>query len=106
MLLTHLPLIVEWLFQRCHLSRIDEVLKCNDSMTEPQMLSQIPSSCQYFQLSVLETATSFFPSHVKILFYMGVKGVRGIESLSGKILLYLDSVPVIVSRFTSLIETL
>ena len=42
-LLKYLPLLVERLFQQCHLSRIDEVLKCGDSMTKPHMLSQIPS---------------------------------------------------------------
>ena len=66
-----LLLLVERLFQRYHLYRIDEVLKCGDSMINLHMLSQIPSSCLYTQLSVLATAPkiliSFFPSHVKIL---------------------------------------
>ena len=55
-LLTYLPLLVERLFQRCHLSRIDEVLKCGNSMIKLHMLYQIPSSCLYIQLSVLATA--------------------------------------------------
>ena len=71
-LLKCLLLLVERLFQRCHLSRIDEVLKCGDSMTNLHMLSQIPSSCLYVQLSVLATAPiiliNFFTSPVRILF--------------------------------------
>ena len=37
-LLTYLPLLVERLFQRCHLSRIDEVLKFGDSMIDLHMI--------------------------------------------------------------------
>ena len=39
-LLNYLLSLVERLFQRCHLSRIDEVLKCGDSMLDLHMLSQ------------------------------------------------------------------
>ena len=60
------------LIQQCHLCRIDEVLKCGDSMIKLQTLSQIQSHCLYMQLSVCATAprilTNFSPSHVKILF--------------------------------------
>ena len=45
-LLKYLLLLVERLFQRCHLSRIDEVLKCGDSMINLHTLSQIPLSVQ------------------------------------------------------------
>ena len=72
-LLTYLHLLVGRLFQRYHLSRIDEVLKCGDSMSKPHMLSQIPSSCPKRQLPVLATVPrilpNFFQSHVQILFY-------------------------------------
>ena len=44
-LLTYLPLLVERLFQRCHLSRIDEVLKFGDSMLDLHKIFQIPMSC-------------------------------------------------------------
>ena len=48
------------------------MLKCGDTMIKPHMLSQIPSSCLYIQLSVLATVPriliSSFPSHVMILF--------------------------------------
>ena len=54
-LLTYLPLLVGRLSQRCHLSRIDEVLKRGDSMINLHMLSQIPSSCLCIQLSLLAT---------------------------------------------------
>ena len=71
MLLTYLPLLAGRLFQRCHLSRIDEVLKCGDSMIKLHMLSHTPSSCLYIQLSVLATAprilTNFIPSRMKSL---------------------------------------
>ena len=67
-------LLFERLFQRCHLSRIDEVLKCGDSMIDLQMLSQIPTSCRCIQLLVCATApgivTVLSPSHVKSSFYM------------------------------------
>ena len=75
-LLTYFPSLVGRLFQRCHSSRIDEVLTCGDSMIKPHMLSRIPSSCLQKQLSVLVTVPriliSFLPCHVKILFYMEV----------------------------------
>ena len=32
--------VVEWLSQRCHLSRMDEVSKCSDSMLDLQMISR------------------------------------------------------------------
>ena len=102
MLLTYLPSLVGRLFRRCHLSRIDEVLKCGDSMIKSHMLSKFHRVVRTYKLSVLATVAriliSFFPSYVKICFAR----IR-LNSLSGKIL-YRDSVPVIVSRFTSLIE--
>ena len=70
-LLTYLPLLVGRLFQRCHLSRIDEVLKCGDSMTKT--LHAFPNS---IKLSVHTTFgacdgsknfNKFFPPHVRIL---------------------------------------
>ena len=60
MLLTYLPSLVGRLFQRCHLSRIDEVLKCCDSMIESHILSQIRSNCPCRQLSVLATVPRIF----------------------------------------------
>ena len=55
------------------LSRVDEVLKYDDSMINIHMPSQIPSSCLYIQLSIFATVpiilTNFFPSHVKTSFY-------------------------------------
>ena len=81
LLLMHLLLLVERLFQRCHLSRIDEVLKRGDSMIKLHMLYQIPSvSCKDF-----------------------VFARKRLNPVSGKILHH-DSVPVIVSGFASLIE--
>ena len=72
MLPKFLPLLVGRLFQRCHLSRIDEVSKCGDFMTKPHMLSQIPSSCPYAQPLVLATVPrikiNFFPCHVQTLY--------------------------------------
>ena len=38
-------LLVGRLFQPCHFPRIDEVLKCGDSMTNLHILSEVPSSC-------------------------------------------------------------
>ena len=54
-LLVCLLLLVERLFQRCQLSRIDEVFKCGDSMINLYMLSKTPSGCLCFQLSVSVT---------------------------------------------------
>ena len=71
-LLKCLLLLVERFFRLCHLSQVDEVLKCGDSMINLHMLSHIPSSCLCIQLSVRATAPriliNFFPSHVRILF--------------------------------------
>ena len=79
------------------------MLKCGDSMIKPHMLSLIPSSCLYVQLPVLATIPrilmSFCPSHVRIFCFARIR----LNPLSGKILYY-DSVLVIVSRFTALIE--
>ena len=91
------------LFQRCHLSRIDEVLKCGDSMVQLHMLSQIP-----IELSVYTTfGTCDGPTNFNKLFFRLVgrfcfARIR-LTPMSGKIL-YHDSVPMIVSGFTSLIE--
>ena len=67
-----LPL-VERLFQQCHFSPIDEVLKCGVSMINLHILSQMPSSCRFLQLSVCATAprifTNFSPSHGKSPIY-------------------------------------
>ena len=41
-LLQHLPSLVERLFQQCHVSRIDGVLKCDDSMISLHKICQIP----------------------------------------------------------------
>ena len=52
-LLTYLHSLVGWLFrlfQRCHLSRIDEVLKFDDSMTELQKICQTPMNFLYKHL--------------------------------------------------------
>ena len=68
-LLKHLLLFVERLFQRCHLSRIDEVLKFDDSMIDLHLLSQIPSKYTTFGLcDGSKNFNKFFPSHVKMLF--------------------------------------
>ena len=68
-------------------------------MLNLHMLIQIPSGCLCIQLSVYATAprilTNFSPSHVKILFYRD-----RIESTEW----YHNSVLVIVSRLTSLVE--
>ena len=93
-LLAYLPLLVERLFQRCHLSRIDEVLKVCDSMMNLHMLSPTPSSCLSVQLSVCATArgmlVTFSPSHVKTSFTR-----ISLCPLTCKIL-YHDILPVIV----------
>ena len=70
-ILTYLLQLVKRLFQRCHLSRIDEVLRCGDSMVKLYMPSQIQSSCLNVQLSVCapRILTNFYPFHVKFLFY-------------------------------------
>ena len=44
-LLKYLLLPVERLSQRCHLSRIDEVLKCGDSMKDLHKNFQTPMNC-------------------------------------------------------------
>ena len=71
-LLKFLSLVLR-LSQRCHLSRIDEVLKCGDYFINLRTLSQIPSSCLCIQLPVCATTPrfliNFVQSHVKILFY-------------------------------------
>ena len=74
-LLTYLPLLVGRLSQRCHLSRIDEVLKRGDFMINLHMRSQIPSSSVYTTFGACDS----------------------LNPLSGKILHH-DSVPVIVHR--------
>ena len=60
------------LFQRCHLSLIDEVLKFGDSTLDLHKIFQIPMSCPYELLLVCVTArgtlTNSFPSIVKSLF--------------------------------------
>ena len=70
--LKYLLSFVERLFQRYHLTRNDEVLKCGDSMIDLHMLSQIPLSCRCKQLLACVTAprilTNFSPSYVKSLF--------------------------------------
>ena len=68
-LLKHLPLLVERPFQRCHLSRIDGVLKCGDSMTKPHMVSQIPSNSLYIQLSVCDGSKNFWRLTWRFWFY-------------------------------------
>ena len=103
-LLTYLPLLVERLFQRCHLSRIDEVLKCGDSMKNLQTLSQIPSSSLHIQLSLLATAPRMLSFFFRLMWRFCFARIRW-NPLSGKIL-YHDSALVIVSGFTSLIEDL
>ena len=96
------PLLVGRLFQRCHLSRINEVLKCGDSMTKPHMLSQIPSSCPKIQLSVFAPVPiiliSFFSVSCEDFVVLG-----GLYPLCCQVL-YHCSVSMIVSGFTSLIE--
>ena len=61
-LLKGLLSLVEPLFQRCHLSVTDEVLKGGDSMINLHMLSQIPSSCLCIQLSVCVMVPRIFVS--------------------------------------------
>ena len=60
------------LFPRCHLSRIDDVLKFDGSMTDLHKIFQIPMHCPYQQLLVFATArgtvVNSFPSLVKSLF--------------------------------------
>ena len=72
-LLKYLLSLVERLFQRCHSSRIKEVLKCGDSMMDLHMLSQMTLSCLCKPLVVYVTApnilTNFSPSHVKSSLY-------------------------------------
>ena len=92
--------LVERLSQRCHLFRINEVLKCCDSMTDLHMLSQIPSSCVCFQPLVCATAprilTNFSPSHVKSSFY--TDKTEPIEKQD----LYHDSAPIVPKSHPSL----
>ena len=61
-LLTYLLLLIGRLFQRCHLSRIDEVLWCGDSVVKLHTLSQIPPSCLHRQHSVLATVPRILPN--------------------------------------------
>ena len=92
------------LFQR-HMSRIHEVLKFDDSMTDFTMLAKlqwivcIDNFCRV--VTARETFANSFPSPVKSFFFARIR----LNPLSGKIL-YHDSVPVIVSRFTSFVEDL
>ena len=61
-LLMYLLSLIGQLFHRYHLSPIDEMLRCGDSMIKLQMLSQIPSSCLHRQISVLATVPTIFPT--------------------------------------------
>ena len=90
-------------FQRCHLSRIDEVLKCGDSMIK---------TSHVFQNSIeLSVKTTFGPcdgsNNLNKLLSVSCESLHftliRLDPLSGKIL-YHDSVPVIVSRFAPLIK--
>ena len=101
-LLTYLPLLVERLLQRCHLSRIDEVLKCVDSMIKLHMLSQIPSSCLFSTFGLCDGSKNFKKLFFRLMWRLCFARMR-LSPLGGKILCH-DSVPVIVSGFTFLIE--
>ena len=82
---TYLLLLIGRLFQRCHLSRIDEVLTCGDSMTKPHMLSQIPSSCTFSQLLVLATVPKSLISFFRLMCRFCFTRIR-LNPLSGEIL--------------------
>ena len=101
MLLTYLPLLVGRLFQRCHLSRIDEV-KCGDFMTKPHMLSQIPPSCPCTRLLLLATVPRILIGFLRLMCRFCFTRII-LNTMSGKIL-YHHSVSVIVSGFASLIK--
>ena len=90
--LKSLLLLVEWLFQRCHSSWIDEVLKCGDSLIKLM-------SCMCIQLSVLATVPRILTNFFRLIWRFCYARI-GLIPLSGKFL-YHDSVP---SKFTSLIE--
>ena len=102
------PFIQSWrLFQRCHFSPIDEVLKCGDSMKNLHMLSQIPSSSLKIQLSVCAIAprilTNFSPSRVKTSVY-----TDNMNPLSSKILhrrLSLDSYPSLKTLWSAVVKS-
>ena len=87
MLLTYLPLLVERLFQRCHLSRIDEVLKCGDSHDKTS--HALPNSTELFVFSTFGLCD-------------GSKNFNKRFSVSceGGKMLYHDSAPLIVSLRT------
>ena len=102
-LLKYLLSHVVQLFQQCHLSRIDEVLKFDDAMIDLYKICQTPVNCQYqWLLFFFRRLEELWKTFVRLIWSLCFARI-GLNPLSGKILNN-DSVPVIVSWFTSLIE--